>query len=206
MKLYNSDRYVVVAAAVHLTLPPKKRRSAAALSRRDAMARRSLMRRGFLNLRLAVCQSTREAAASRAHGRRVGRRALRGWRAASALGSTVKAMMGKKSLESLSRVLGAWRQHCKARRCKAEAIAVAARHRRHVRLYICFRSWRGWLWRLREVLRLPAQPDMEQTAAKGRAAMLKKRGYDAWRDYVSVKRLPKVRNSAGDMHIDQHLV
>ena len=160
------------------------------------MARRSLMRRGFLNLRLAVSQSSREAEASRAHGRHVGRRALRGWRTASAISRTIRAVMGKKSLQSLSRVLRAWQEHCQRRRCKAEAIAAAARHHRHVRLYICFGSWRGWLRRIREVLRLPAEPEMEQTAAKGRAAMLKRRGMDAWRDYVVGKRLPKVRCQA----------
>ena len=40
-----------------------------------------------------------------------------------------------------------------------------------------------------------AHPEKEQTASKGRAAMLKRRGYEAWRAHITGKRLPKVRIS-----------
>ena len=40
---------------------------------------------------------------------------------------------------------------------------------------------------------MQAHPEKEQMASKGRATMLKRRGYEAWRAHITGERLPKVR-------------
>ena len=156
------------------------------------MARKSLLRRALINLRLSVGISLRENTASTLRNLTIMKIAISAWHKAALRGKGVGALQLRCNSRALMLCMAAWTGFVHKRQCKTVARAIAASHLYHRLSLDGFRAWRLWLSVVKDVMRPEGSPEMERRAAWGRALTLRRRAFIAWRSYLTGSRFPKV--------------
>lgn len=166
---------------------------------RSKLASRALLRRAWAhfatNIHASMLKGQQTDAACRMHNARIAKRCLHHWRMALARTRVVRAMLTRARDEQRLIVLNVLRIYCQHQQQKSVEKLTAQRHWSLAASSRVFSSWRVLV--KRTVLAASLADAKANAQASGFAQRwLQRQVLQAWRQYVHVVRLPKVRSDS----------